>query len=519
MGRRSNTIRRRKLSRIALQKELPPGKGSATRLDPRDAGHLRLAKTTWEWLKENHGPIGTLAAVVQVAFSFSLLAWLKWLGISWMVASALAAGLALLILIRWTVRTRIRRYACSIVVFAAVAATISRVTPASTQERPILTIAVAQFDGPATDSYGVTNILLRELRSTFKDDANVRISPLDLKTSEINGGPEARSLAGSLHADLLIWGWYAKTAETALINAKIEWLRPRQTPQLEDRDEILQVPIQRFESFDLQLDYSKGVAYLAAVTAGLAYVDHQDWAKAIMAFSTALSLPQPDKAPCHCDVLYLRSFAHKSSGNVQEAVADLDSAIASNPTPEFIIARAEAKLALGRSAEALSELNRLIDQHPDNDHARIHRGWIHYKAKDHVLAVADFASVKVPAPDLAISYYFAYGRSLRLSSRARESLPIYERALRQFPQDFYLRLGRANARHESGDYLGAVSEYTSLINDNPPENWAVFGNRGNSYMKLGRYSDAAADYSRAVAAGANPSDFSAPSGWARRAIY
>jgi tetratricopeptide (TPR) repeat protein len=63
--------------------------------------------------------------------------------------------------------------------------------------------------------------------------------------------------------------------------------------------------------------------------------------------------------------------------------------------------------------------------------------------------------------------------------------------------EFYMNAGIA--KYNCGDFLGAITEFTKAITL-PPEGWSYFS-RGESYMMLGKLSEAHADFELAIAQG------------------
>ena len=92
----------------------------------------------------------------------------------------------------------------------------------------------------------------------------------------------------------------------------------------------------------------------------LYYVDAGQYRSAIDDYTSCLDIAEKERLPENyvVNIIAFRGEAYERAGRYQEAVADFSAAIRMNPHPLYYYHRGRALMALGRSAEAASDLAR-----------------------------------------------------------------------------------------------------------------------------------------------------------------
>ena len=73
----------------------------------------------------------------------------------------------------------------------------------------------------------------------------------------------------------------------------------------------------------------------------------------------------------------------------------------------------------------------------------------------------------------------------------------FNKALSNYPNDFFIYFQRGIAKYENGDIIGSIEDYTKSINLNP-FNREAYNNRGVAYSIIGDYKRAIDDFNNAL---------------------
>lgn len=116
------------------------------------------------------------------------------------------------------------------------------------QRQPIR-VAVATFPGPSSNEYAVTSILINQLRRAAGSNHDLKVIPVSSAITEEGGDAAARALGSRYHADIVIWGWYAPTHTSALVQTHFLILHSRQIAHGRDVQGPLLAPISELDHF------------------------------------------------------------------------------------------------------------------------------------------------------------------------------------------------------------------------------------------------------------------------------
>ena len=77
------------------------------------------------------------------------------------------------------------------------------------------TILIFEFDGPSTEQYAITDIIIHELRQATEDAYNnIEVKYQNRVITPKEGSKKARSIGKIQKAMLVLWGWFRTIKET-----------------------------------------------------------------------------------------------------------------------------------------------------------------------------------------------------------------------------------------------------------------------------------------------------------------
>ncbi|MDY7079091.1 MAG: tetratricopeptide repeat protein [Chloroflexota bacterium] len=355
-----------------------------------------------------------------------------------------------------------------------------------TQPSDKIIILVADLDGPDPEHYGVTEIVLRNLRQAMGKYDDVQVEALGRAITEAEGSSAARAVGAKHDAAIVIWGWYRPTEEVVALSVHFEPLGGHEweTDILEVRTgekPVQRYPAARLKSFDLQMQLSSNLECLTLLTTGLAWYYREDLQGAIGRFSDALARDTTNtriKSRLH----FFRGTAYLWSGADDQAIADYASAIKADPTyaaaysglglayarlgvydqaiaaydvavqldPSHAAAydgRGRAYAALGDYEQALSNFKQAIDR--DYAPAYVGHGNIHFNTGDFEGALADYQHAIEIDSEYALAHsHLGYAQFTRRNYKAaisalKKAIELYEAQGEHAPIENYYALGLA----------------------------------------------------------------------------
>ena len=334
-------------------------------------------------------------------------------------------------------------------------------------------ILIADFEGPETQKYRVTETVLNRMRQALKPYDDVEITTLGRAITESEGSAVAHTEGEKRNAAIVIWGWYGMTAETVPLSVHFEVLRPPQyLPELapEAKGQVQVLSVAGLDSFTLQPRLSAEMAYLSLFTVGVVRYAAEDWDGAIARFNDALSqtverIPALDRSI----VYFQRGTAYYYKGEYDRAIADLDQAIALHP--DLAMAYSNRGIAYAHKGEydqAIEDFDQAIELQPDYAQAYNNRGNAYAHKGEYDRAIEDYDQAIALQPDYAEAYN-----------------------------------NRGNAYAHKGEYDRAIEDYDQAI-ELQPDYAKAYNNRGIAYAHKGEYDKAIKDFRKVVEVSDNP---------------
>ena len=208
-----------------------------------------------------------------------------------------------------------------------------------------------------------------------------------------------------------------------------------------------------------------------------------------------------DDAPRTADGWGRRGDALMSRREYDAALDAFTKAVELEPkAPGRYIDRARARLAAGRGALAMADLDHALELKPGDETALTLRGEIFLNNDDLVRAEADFAAAATAAPDDA-SLQLRIAQAYEWRGRYEPAISHYDAWIGAHPKDESLWQalnGRCWARAMLGRDLDKALADCDAAVGKAPSNSAVFDSRGLVRLRLGRFKEAIADYDMAL---------------------
>ncbi|WP_353942455.1 tetratricopeptide repeat protein [Streptomyces sp. HUAS MG91] len=231
-----------------------------------------------------------------------------------------------------------------------------------------------------------------------------------------------------------------------------------------------------------------------------------------------------------CLAYLLRSLAHLSHNDIDQALADCTTAIETEPLPRAFRFRGETYRRAGRLDEALADLDQAIEREPDVVWALRSRGQTQRVMGRYEGALADFDRAVALDPsgmhfaqraetlrradrleqaladynralalDQGIVWAWEYrGLTLLHLKRYEEALSDFDHALAASPDHAWNVTVRAETRRRMGLFDGALADLDHALEIDPVNAWAL-AVRGKTHQSMERLDEALAEFDRALA--------------------
>ena len=221
------------------------------------------------------------------------------------------------------------------------------------------------------------------------------------------------------------------------------------------------------------------------------YIKRNELPKAIDDLTTLIR-----HQPGNCESYFDRGVLHQRSGNPDEALRDFDAAIEwSPPDPDAHFNRAQVLLSLGRPDEALADYGRVLDLQPAHVAAvtdRAHLFCVQGKLSE---ARSDVSAALLLAP--ASARLLCISGLLELENRNLEqAYGLFTKAIEVDSSLPDAWANRATVLFKQNRFDHACLDLTRALSLR--EDSASFYNRGRCFEIQKKWSQAAADYSRAL---------------------
>ncbi|GCL47520.1 serine/threonine kinase with pentapeptide repeats [Microcystis aeruginosa NIES-3787] len=147
--------------------------------------------------------------------------------------------------------------------------------------------------------------------------------------------------------------------------------------------------------------------------------------------------------------------------------------------------------------EAFADFNRAIELAPNNPYVYFSRGEAYSRSDQFDSAIADFSQAIKLDPKFAEAYYF---RGLMYTDKkpadAQRANTDFSQAIQIDSTQVRYYGARGASRYSTGEYQGAVSDYTQVIQRSPSA--TAYVDRGSALAALGKDAEAMADYNQAI---------------------
>jgi len=228
---------------------------------------------------------------------------------------------------------------------------------------------------------------------------------------------------------------------------------------------------------------------------GLVQKQRQRYAEAIADFTLHLSRINPND---------LRAYFHRgqailqSSGNFEAAISDLNKVLLQEPdNVEALVARAQAHLRRGRRDEARADLNRAAAVKPDDPQVRLQRGLLAFEERRWEDCIADLTAA-LKDNNRNIEALMRRGYAYVFLNRSADAVRDFDRILEIAPNHMEALSGKASACERVGDWSEAEKIYTRIL-QLQPRNHGVYVRRGDCRRMLNRPEEALEDFNQAIA--------------------
>ena len=221
------------------------------------------------------------------------------------------------------------------------------------------------------------------------------------------------------------------------------------------------------------------------------YALKKDYRKADSCFNHFVEL-----FPNEPDAYLNRAQMRVELGDSVQALADLDKVISLDKGNGYAFALRSMILAQSeRNQEALEDMNHAIRLDPQQSAYYNTRGIIRYSLNDLRGAMSDYDQALELKPDDVTSLYNRGLLRAQIGDRNR-AVSDFSKVLEQQPDNTFASYNRAILRDEIGDFAGAVDDYKRVFEQHPNFFPALYA-RAEDLKKLGRNKEADADFKQA----------------------
>lgn len=352
-----------------------------------------------------------------------------------------------------------------------------------------LIILIADFDGPDTQKYRVTETIVEQLREATTEYKDLEIKTLRESISAQEGSEIARAKALENKAAIAIWGWYAKTDESALVTIHFEIIKQAgYFPENLEKKETLRTDAKGLESFAFQEDLSHRMSHLIFLTLGLSRFELRDYRGAILRFNEALSQSKMLSSMFNPETIYM----YRGTSYIQ----------LNREGKYFGYTEQRRDLNKEPIERAISDYSRAIEINPRNAMAFFDRALAYFEKGDVDGAIRDCGKALELDPDY-LEAYSVRGNSFNEKTEYDKAISDYNRAILIDPKDFPSYINRANAYSKIGNFDQALADYSKSLTLSPNSAVAYY-NRGKTHARKGDLDNALTDFQHALQVARDP---------------
>ena len=363
-------------------------------------------------------------------------------------------------------------------------------------------VLVADFDGPEAKAYGVTDMVINQLRQATSKYDDIEIQGLNKPITEQEGSRVAQTEGEKRKATIVIWGWYRTPGDVVPVSVHFEVLRPpKALPDLgrAARGGVQQAATAELKSFTLQTRLSNEMTYLSLFVLGMARDAAGDGEGAIARFNDALGqASEPSSSLNHSVVYFFRGVTYLFRGDSDHALADFSQAIKLQPKlVEAYVNRSSIYIDKGDYSQSLADSNQALQLKPDLPVGYNNRGLFYLHTKDYDRAIADFSqTLKLLVSTDSSKKVRLDGSQLGRINRISSDVPVFSFIVTEL-SDYIVYVNRGNAYMLKGDYDRALTDFNDAIKLQP-NHGAAYLNRAVVYFTKQDYDRALVDHNKTI---------------------
>jgi tetratricopeptide (TPR) repeat protein len=222
------------------------------------------------------------------------------------------------------------------------------------------------------------------------------------------------------------------------------------------------------------------------------YRDNRSFEKAIIDYEKGLSIAAND-----ISILHNRGLAYSNWGKYEESIRDYNKVIAIDPNQSVAYNnRSISFVNTGKIQEAIDDAKKAISISPKYSTAFYTLASAYEKMKDFDKAINTYTEIITLKPE-AVGYNNR-GWALSNTGKFAEAIPDFDQAIKLSPSDGIFFKNRGNAKNKIGQYESALIDLNIAVEQKISLHYKSLSNRGDSYLGLGKFNEALADYEAAL---------------------
>jgi tetratricopeptide (TPR) repeat protein len=399
---------------------------------------------------------------------------------------------------------------------------------------------VADFEGPS--GYGVSEIVIEDLRKATKQFPSVRVLSLGTNITAQQGSEFARQIGTESNAHVVIWGWYRKSSDKVFVTFHFEKLTGGHDDRIPVGERTKIVPVTDLEHFTVQRQLSTELTPIALLLGALWKIDIAAFSDATALLTAAIAsspptdvLPSiyfyrawsigsemdnqvpwnPNQSLSNCvadltkaiqlDTNFFNAYFNRSSAYLHlnlghEALADCEEVLRRDPRHYAALLNKGVALAqLRRFDDAFATIETAFQSAPSSremGHCHAARANVHADVGNYQKVVEDNTRVIALVPELELGGTFNRGLAYENLKEYDKAVADFTRVAQLHPSRAYPLRQRANCYNRQGKWSLAIADYNRAI-ARWPQDAESYLNRGQAYRALGKVDLALSDIQHA----------------------
>lgn len=364
-----------------------------------------------------------------------------------------------------------------------------------------ITVLVTQFDSPDEDKYRITKNIYSSLEKASRDYSEIKIKRYEDK---IESSQSAQKIGAKRNADVVIWGWYAKTEEKVQIEANFENIGGNESNTVPVDKHMQNLPIAELDSLKVQTELSEDMTYLSFSLLGFSHYLAGKYDLAISDFNTALSQIEAGVEKDHLSpgaVHLLLGNLYVSTEQYEKALSSYGQSISYGTSSVLPYTNAGTAYVLlkkyDKAIEAYSySIERLGTQATPFCGCRAYtgRGMAYVFNGEYGKAIQDFET----SLSFDKNYIGAY-QGLLLASLMQGDLKNAQKAINkailEYPDNADLANYSGIISKAEGNYSEAIASFEKAFELSDRQSEMPLLNRGIAYLESNELEKAASDFS------------------------